>query len=519
MSQIGVPAMFGSSSAALISGTPPVGRYTHSLGPTEAPAAAIEPSHVEEPPAAPVERADERPPAVGQKQAARRKRDRRHDEAAGGHGAEPQGKRAGAARAKKRKLAELAADLPQDLGATAEGRHAAFATTRSGGPRMSVEAARKAASHAQLQASKYLKVMVRCGHLKEAAAVMGGQARDPELRLLNPAAGLILSEDASAERQIMANVGEMLNRDGGGRGNRSEDAARFASAVAVAVTDAASPAKVGRQRAPASCSPGRSRPCTRAALLLGCTSLLCLLALLAHEKPAESAADVCANVPRVPAALLKHLSQQEAADVDAALMPTPGLSVESLMELSGLAVAHAVLAIYPPNAYPNVLAVLGPGGNGGLGYSVSAYYPKRNGGALYVGLAASLEQMGVRFVDALPPPSRTTVVVDAVFGFSFRPPLRAPFGEVLSSMSAFPHIVAVDVPSGWDVDAGPPKTGGGAELRPSVLVSLTAPKRCASAFDGTAHFLGKVLMPPEVGEAHGLLPQTAWGSSQVVRLV
>jgi len=269
---------------------------------------------------------------------------------------------------------------------------------------------------------------------------------------------------------------------------------------------------------------------TRAALLLGCTSLLCLLALLAHEKPAESAADVCANVPRVPAAPLKHLSQQEAADVDAALMPTPGLSVESLMELSGLAVAHAVLAIYPPNAYPNVLAVLGPGGNGGdgmvaarhlasLGYSVSAYYPKRNGGALYVGLAASLEQMGVRFVDALPPPSPTTIVVDAVFGFSFRPPLRAPFGEVLSSMSAFPHIVAVDVPSGWDVDAGPPKTGGGAELRPSVLVSLTAPKRCASAFDGTAHFLGKVLMPPEVGEAHGLLPQTAWGSSQVVRLV
>lgn len=154
-----------------------------------------------------------------------------------------------------------------------------------------------------------------------------------------------------------------------------------------------------------------------------------------------------------------------------------------------------------------------------LGYSVSAYYPKRNGGALYVGLAASLEQMGVRFVDALPPPSPTTIVVDAVFGFSFRPPLRAPFGEVLSSMSAFPHIVAVDVPSGWDVDAGPPKTGGGAELRPSVLVSLTAPKRCASAFDGTAHFLGKVLMPPEVGEAHGLLPQTAWGSSQVVRLV
>ena len=180
---------------------------------------------------------------------------------------------AGAVRAKKRKLAELAADLPQDLGATAEGRHAAFATTRSGGPRMSVEAARKAASHAQLQTSKYLKVMVRCGHLKEAAAVMGGQARDPELRLLNPAAGLILSEDASAERQMMANVGEMPNRDGGGRGNRSEDAARFASAVAVAVTDAASPAKVGRQRAPASRSPGRSRPKSKLSVRQLCRSL------------------------------------------------------------------------------------------------------------------------------------------------------------------------------------------------------------------------------------------------------
>ena len=231
-----------------------------------------------------------------------------------------------------------------------------------------------------------------------------------------------------------------------------------------------------------------------------------------------------------PLAHLKYLSQAEAAAVDALLMRSPGLSVEALMELSGLAVAHAVLEVYPPEHYPKVIACLGPGGNGGdgmvaarhlasLGYAVSAYYPKRNPNPPYANLVASLTQMGVRIIDSLPSPSKTrdTVVLDAVFGFSFRPPLRAPFGDVLARMSQHANVVAVDVPSGWDVDVGPP-TDGTILPHPAVLVSLMAPKLCSKAFTGREHYLGKVLMPPAVGAAHELVPAATFGSRQILRL-
>lgn len=42
--------------------------------------------------------------------------------------------------------------------------------------------------------------------------------------------------------------------------------------------------------------------------------------------------------------------------------------------------------------------------------------------------------------------------------------------------------------AGWDVDSG---DGGQADsLQPDVLVSLTAPKKCARQFRGKHHFLG-----------------------------
>lgn len=89
------------------------------------------------------------------------------------------------------------------------------------------------------------------------------------------------------------------------------------------------------------------------------------------------------------------------------------------------------------------------------------------------------------------------MILDAIFGFSFHPPARAPFDTALRLIgeSGLP-IVSVDIPSGWDVDKGPQevKTEGDernelSALRPQVLVSLTAPKQGAKAFQGR-HFLG-----------------------------
>ena len=87
------------------------------------------------------------------------------------------------------------------------------------------------------------------------------------------------------------------------------------------------------------------------------------------------------------------------------------------------------------------------------------------------------------------------VILDAIFGFSFQPPVRAPFDEALPllSQSRLP-IVSVDVPSGWNVDEGRVDARA---LEPDVLVSLTAPKEGVRAYKGR-HFLGGRFVPKSV---------------------
>jgi NAD(P)H-hydrate epimerase len=107
------------------------------------------------------------------------------------------------------------------------------------------------------------------------------------------------------------------------------------------------------------------------------------------------------------------------------------------------------------------------------------------------------------------------VVLDAIFGFSFSPPVRAPFDAALPLIArAGLPIVSVDIPSGWDVERGdvaldadqaegagagegegPGGRGGGRPvLYPDVLVSLTAPKEGVRQFAGR-HFLGGRFVP------------------------
>jgi NAD(P)H-hydrate epimerase len=81
----------------------------------------------------------------------------------------------------------------------------------------------------------------------------------------------------------------------------------------------------------------------------------------------------------------------------------------------------------------------------------------------------------------------SNVILDAIFGFSFKGPVRAPFDDALKLISESKlDIVSVDVPSGWEVDGG---RAGGIALEPDVLVSLTAPKEGVKEFKGR-HFLG-----------------------------
>eukprot|EP01006_Ploeotia_vitrea_P006686 TRINITY_DN14401_c0_g1_i1.p1 TRINITY_DN14401_c0_g1~~TRINITY_DN14401_c0_g1_i1.p1 ORF type:complete len:230 (-),score=32.78 TRINITY_DN14401_c0_g1_i1:62-751(-) len=203
-----------------------------------------------------------------------------------------------------------------------------------------------------------------------------------------------------------------------------------------------------------------------------------------------------------------------------------GFASEQLMELAGLAVASAVAKEFPPCS---VLIICGPGNNGGdglivarhlklWGYEAAIYYPKQRPNSKFQALLKQSLMSGATLLDSLPDLSNTDtyqLVVDAVFGYSFKGDLRAPFDTVIPALGAAKiPVLSVDIPSGWDVEKGDVNGSG---LLPKVLVSLTAPKLCAKEFKGV-HYLGGRFIAPEFAKKYGLEFPAYSGGEQIVKL-
>jgi NAD(P)H-hydrate epimerase len=190
------------------------------------------------------------------------------------------------------------------------------------------------------------------------------------------------------------------------------------------------------------------------------------------------------------------------------------------MELAGLACAQTLAKVYDVEKYRRVLVCCGPGNQGGdglvaarhlgmFGYKPTIYMPKPGSKDHYKRLQTQCSNMEIPIL--LPSTSSSDtestlssalsssdVILDAIFGFSFKGPVRAPFDAALKLVagSVLP-IVSVDIPSGWDVETG--REGldlgeGVPALDPDVLISLTAPKEGVKAFRGR-HFLGGRFVP------------------------
>lgn len=207
-------------------------------------------------------------------------------------------------------------------------------------------------------------------------------------------------------------------------------------------------------------------------------------------------------------------------------MSTGSFSIDQLMELAGLSVAKAVYHHFPPATSPSkVLVLVGPGNNGGDGLVAArhlklwgghepvVYYPKKSTkNPLYQGLLNQLRDLNVQEIESneeitsLLKGTEVQVVLDALFGFSFKPPIRDPFNDVIRYLSdnhgKIAPVVSIDIPSGWDVDEGPADV----DIKPSVLVSLTAPKPCAAHFvkSGGAHYLGGRFISPGIAKKYDI---------------
>jgi len=212
------------------------------------------------------------------------------------------------------------------------------------------------------------------------------------------------------------------------------------------------------------------------------------------------------------------------------------------MELAGLACAQSVAKVYDKEMYKRVLVCCGPGNQGGdglvaarhlamFGYDPTLYMPKPGSKEIYKRLHVQCTNMSILTLPSSPPTNignSYDLILDAIFGFSFKPPVRAPFDSLLPvlSKSKLP-IVSVDIPSGWDVEKGPvhlTKNGTGQEnqeklecLQPDVLISLTGPKEGVKGFRGR-HFLGGRFISRELEKKYELNLPKYPGHEQVVEL-
>ncbi|KAF8366929.1 hypothetical protein PRIPAC_84758 [Pristionchus pacificus] len=207
---------------------------------------------------------------------------------------------------------------------------------------------------------------------------------------------------------------------------------------------------------------------------------------------------------------VSYVCQKTAAQVDDLLMGKFGYLLPQLVEQAGLAAAVAAARVFPRSNRAIILA--GPGNNGAdglvaarhlklFGYECSVVYPRRSSNPIMQSLQQQCEVFSIDILPDLPRPlpSSNTFFVDAFFGFSFKPPVRSPFDSILKEVvdSKLP-VISVDIPSGWDVETGPP-TDGTTVLQPEALISLSVPKSGVKSFSGR-HFLGGRFLPP------GLLP-------------
>ncbi|KAI9462179.1 YjeF N-terminal domain-like protein [Russula earlei] len=253
---------------------------------------------------------------------------------------------------------------------------------------------------------------------------------------------------------------------------------------------------------------------------------------------------------------IRYLTAKLAQQIDEELMNAAGaFSIDQLMELAGLACAQTLATVYGKERYPRVLVCCGPGNQGGdglvaarhlgmFGYKPTVWIPKIGSKDIYKRLHRQCTNMHIPTLPASDEDSTpaenalsaalasSDVVLDAIFGFSFKPPVRAPFDAALPliARSGLP-IVSVDIPSGWDVErgdagAGAGEGGGGGPggaaavrvvLRPDVLVSLTAPKEGVRRFLGR-HFLGGRFVPKSLEEKYELNLPSYPGFAQIVEL-
>ena len=212
---------------------------------------------------------------------------------------------------------------------------------------------------------------------------------------------------------------------------------------------------------------------------------------------------------------MEILTAAEMATTDRRTAEGFGISMRTLMENAGSAVARFCLRQYP--AARRVVVLCGRGNNGGDGL-VAARVLAKSGHQVKVVVLGNIEDVkgeaaaalrsledeasGV-IIESVSDETRldgvmsallwAQLIVDAVVGTGFKPPLRGKATAVrdLLAESTVP-VVAIDLPSGWDADSTEERAQGA--FRANAVVTFTRPKHAHIFGNLTGSALGSVVV-------------------------
>jgi len=237
---------------------------------------------------------------------------------------------------------------------------------------------------------------------------------------------------------------------------------------------------------------------------------------------------------------MEILTAAQMADADRRTAEEFGVPLATLMENAGLAVARFCLRQYP--AAKRVTVLCGKGNNGGDGLVAARMLAAAaahvevfllgRAGDIKGEAAAALERLRTEapsagFHEAADETSLrdlahllldSGLIVDAVVGTGFKPPLRgiAVAARDLIAKSSAP-VVAVDLPSGWDADSME-ETAPGA-FRANAVVTFARPKR-AHVFGNLTGSASGPIVVAEIGSPDAAIVSASglhWaGSSKAI---
>ncbi|XP_030583307.1 yjeF N-terminal domain-containing 3 isoform X2 [Archocentrus centrarchus] len=179
---------------------------------------------------------------------------------------------------------------------------------------------------------------------------------------------------------------------------------------------------------------------------------------------------------------LRYLSKEEAAAIETELLRDYRFGQQQLIEIWGQACAIAITKAYPLSSLtkkqPTVLVICGPDQNGSIGLVCARHL-----------------RMFVQLIN-----DAYNLVIDAMLGPEADcANIKEPYSGILVTLKQIKiPIASVDVPSGWDVEE---QSQDG--INPEVLISLTAPKKCAVSFTGK-HFLAGRFLPYDIQKKYEL---------------